>query len=191
MNDLEAEIVLHNAGPNVAVPEEAGDIEPEDNDDMEMEDNPGREELELALLWIGFVEPLQRKALADELGTLQSFGSYTEKGILAMIKDGVIYQGRTKVKFPMSKQTYLKMMIDWAKDRKKINAPITLLDAGLTSSKRFITAITEAGLRREFREKAKDAHDAQLKAASPGKLKDEKNWEDWLTALATDDPYPD
>ena len=65
-------------------------------------------------------------------------------------------------------------------------APITLLNAGLTSSKRFIAAITKAGLRREFREKAKDAQDAQLKAASPGKLKDKKNWEeDWLAALQT------
>ena len=53
----------------------------------------------------------------------------------------------------------------------------------LTSPKRFITAITDAGLRREFREKAKDAHNAQLKAALPGKLKDEKVWEDWLTGL--------
>ena len=76
VNDLEAEIIVHNAGPsNMAVPEEAGDIESVDNNNMEMEDNPGRKELELALLWIGFVDPLQRKALTDELGTLQSLGS--------------------------------------------------------------------------------------------------------------------
>lgn len=185
MNEFEDEIIAHNAGPNAAVPENPGDNMSDEDDDMDQDNDPGRDELELALLWIGYTDPLQRVALADELGTLQSFGSFTEKGILAMIKDGVIYQGRAKVKFPMSKQTYLKMMIDWAKDRKKINAPITLADAGLTSSKRFIAAISEAGLRREFREKAKDAHDAQLKAASPGKLKDEKNWEDWLTALQT------
>ena len=185
MNEFEDEIIAHNAGPNAVVPENPGDDMSDADDVMDQDDDPGRDELELALLWIGFNDPLQRRALVDELGTLQSFGSFTEKGILAMIKDGVIYQGRTKVKFPMSKQTYLKMMIDWAKDRKKINAPITLVDAGLTSPKRFISAITEAGLRREFREKAKDAHDTQLKAASPGKLKDEKNWEDWLTGLQT------
>jgi hypothetical protein len=40
-------------------------------------------------------------------------------------------------------------------------------------------------LRREFREKAKDAQDAQLKAALPGKLKDKNVWEDWLTGLQT------
>ena len=40
VNDLEAEIIVHNAGPrNVAVPEEAGDIESVDNNNMEMEDN--------------------------------------------------------------------------------------------------------------------------------------------------------
>jgi hypothetical protein len=183
--DNHDEMVIHDAGPNVAVPGEPADNAPDSDNDMVEANNPGKVELVVALLWIGFTDDLQRTALAAELGTLEAFGSYTEKGILAMIKDGVTYGRSSKVKFPMSKQTYLKYMIDWAKDQKKINATISLQDAGLTTPKRFITAITDAGLRCKFREKAKDAHDVQLKAALPGKLKDEKVWEDWLTGLQT------
>jgi hypothetical protein len=67
--------IAQNIGPNVAVPDNPGDNLSDGDNDMEEDDDPSRDELELALLWIGFNDPLQRRALVDELGTLQSFGS--------------------------------------------------------------------------------------------------------------------
>lgn len=144
-----------------------------------------RIELEMVLRWIGYDSDLQISALADELGSLQEFSSYSYKDISAMVKDGVSYGQNRKLKFPLSRQKSLKQMIDWAKDRKKLDEPVSLFSAGIDTQAKFLRAIKLAYDRKEIRDKEKDAHEAQLKTASPGKLKDEKIWEDWLTGLHT------
>ena len=162
------------------------DSDPEEMDEVS---EPGagadRLELEQVLVWIGYTVHQQVSALADELGTLREFSTYSYKDISAMVKDGVTYGINRKLKFPLTRQKYLKQVIDWAKDRQRINEPISLVAAAITTQAQFLSAIKLAHERKEIREKEKDAHDAQLKAASPGKLKDEKIWEDWLTGLQT------
>ena len=57
MDNLD-EVVMPDAGPNVAVPGEPGDNAPDSDDNMEEEDDPAQAELKLALLWVGFMEAL-------------------------------------------------------------------------------------------------------------------------------------
>ena len=55
MDNLD-EMVIHDAGPNVAVPGEPADNAPDSDDDMVEANDPGKVELVVALLWIGFTE---------------------------------------------------------------------------------------------------------------------------------------
>lgn len=50
---------------------------------------------------------------------------------------------------------------------------------------KFLAAIRLSHDRKVIRDKEKDAHEAQLTSASPGILKYEKDWDDWLTGLPT------
>ena len=154
--------------------------------DSEDEDvDPSREELERVLGWIGYDTEPQVTALADELGSLKKFSTYSTKDLAAMVKDGVTYGANRKLKFPLARQKHLKQIIDWAKDRLKLNEPVSLASANIDDQDEFLEAIQMAQERKEIREKEKDTHDSQLKAANPGKLKDEKDWEAWLTGLQT------
>jgi hypothetical protein len=183
MADANEELENPAADPGVDASDDDSDDPSDDGSDGE--DPADRLELEEALTWIGYAAAQQVTALADELGSLKEFGNYSYKDISAMVKDGVRYGINQKLKFPLTRQKRLKQVIDWAKDRQRINEPISLAAAAITTQAQFLSAIKLAHERKEIREKEKDAHDAQLKAASPGKLKDEKIWEDWLTGLQT------
>lgn len=160
--------------------------EPEDSEDESTVNSVDRTELEQVLAWIGYDTDEEVAALADELASLKEFCNYSYKEIAAMVKDGVTYKSNNKtvkLKFPMSIQLSLKKMIDWAQDKKKVGESATL--DGITNRASFMKAINLARERKVIRDKEKDAHEAQIKAASPGKLKDSKMWDEWLTGLQT------
>lgn len=161
------------------------DVDEEEEDALVPEDIARQETLQ-ALRWIGFETGTQAEALADELGNLSDFVTLTDEDIKNMIKDGVTFGGtRTKVRFPTKPRKRLVSIIEWAKDRIKLNEPVSLANSGIETKDEFINAIKLAYSRKTIRELEKDTLEAQLKVASPGKLKDEKSWEDWVTGLET------
>ena len=156
----------------------------EDDEELAPEDL-ARQEMETAMTWIGFEPGQQASALADELGSLKNLASFGVTDIKNMVKDGVTYGNNRKLKFPTGHQFHLKALIEWTKDRKKLNEPISLASSGIATQDEFISAIELSLSRKEIREVGEKTLEAQLKIASPGKLKDEKIWEDWVTGLQT------
>lgn len=149
------------------------------------QDDLAKQEMELAMMWIGFEPGLQVSALVEELGSLKNLHSFNATDITNMIKAGVTYGNNRKLKFPTRHRKHLVALIEWAKDRKKLNEPISLASASIETQETFITAIELAQFRKDIRTVEEKTLEAQLKIASPGKLKDEKIWEDWVTGLQT------
>lgn len=142
-----------------------------------------------AMSWIGYkdTDVLSPAALTSELGDFGTLATYSHTDISSLWtnKDGVKNVRGVKLKFTLRIMTNLKGLLDWAHDRKRINSVVSLAAAGIDTPEKFCVAIYAATERREIRLKEKDAHAAQLKVASPGKLKDEKSWSAWLTGLQT------
>ncbi len=144
-----------------------------------------RQELETAMTWIGIEPGQQTSALADELGSMKYLPSFTATDITNMTKTGVTYGNNRKMKFTLGQKKHLQALLAWAKDRKKLNEPISLASSGITTVDEFISAIELAQSREDIRGIEDKTLEAQIKIASPGKLKDEKIWEDWMTGLQT------
>jgi hypothetical protein len=133
--------------------------EPEEELDQ---DEQARNDLRLALIWIGFEPGQQVTAVAEELGSLKNLQSFNATDIKNMIKDGVTYGGNNrKLKFPTAHQKHLVALIEWVKDRKKINEPISLTSAGLNTLDTFISAIELAQFRKDIRTVEDKTLDAQ------------------------------
>ena len=142
--------------PQIAHPDDADgeNLTSEDSGDETVEADD-KTDLAKVLEWIGYESPTAIDALVDELGSLRDFSSLTYKDISAMVKDGVTSKmpnGRSvKIKFRMTTQLALKKTIDWAKDRTKIGAPITLRSAKIDNRATFLRAINLARERKDIR----------------------------------------
>lgn len=183
-----AEVINPDVNPPTSDEEQRESDESSEEESADELDPADRAELELILTWIGYETAAEVSALADELGSLRDFSSYDYKDLAAMVKDGITYKSNNrtlKLKFPMIIQLSLKKTIDWAQDQRKMGEPATLESAGINSKASFMNAINLARERKDIRDKEKDSHDAQIKSASPGKLKDGKMWDEWVTGLQT------
>lgn len=141
--------------------------------------------LEQALEWIGFVDPAQRTRVLTELGSdLTSFLRYGEKDIVTLQKTmAEIRPATLQVHFGLSRTKSLKAMVHWAKDLDRIDQAPTLANYGDGIS--FLEDLRNAEERARIREQMIAGSDSRAKAASPGKLKDEKGWNTWEQALST------
>jgi hypothetical protein len=146
-------------------------------------------DMALAMSWIGYPagDTASPEALAIELGKFRNLAGFSHQDINTIFvnKDGVKNARGVKLKFPLIIQKNLRGLLDYAHDCARINSVVSLAAAGIDTPEKFREEIYAAAERKEIRKKEKDAHAAQLKIASPGKLKDEKSWADWLTGLQT------
>lgn len=148
-------------------------------------------DMTLAMSWIGYgaADAYSANWLANEIGYFESLVMYQQSDIADMFKEQSKNptRGNRRLNFPMLVRRNMSALLDWIQDRKRINAPMEnpITAAGIVSQDEFRSAINLSAERRLIRKKEKDAHTAQLKIASPGKLKDEKSWADWLTGLHT------
>lgn len=170
-------------------------MEPQQADDevdgiADPEDSPTEREATVrdGLKWIGFTLP-EQTTLLDQFGTdLKTFVTMDERDLDRLDK----YLGSVK---PISERVLvgfkrlglLKGLIHWAKDKKRIGMAVNVtikLDDPTKARVKFMEELNESMVRQSIRILTTDAQlDTRSKAASPGKLKDEKNWDKWEQAL--------
>jgi hypothetical protein len=142
---------------------------------------------ELVLSWIGFGVAKQRELLMEELGEeLEDFLQTTPKELENLAKT---LNARTvanrKVSIGLQRMKKLKGVIFWAKDRLKIDMPVTV-DSGFdnaTAKAIFLAELSASTARHFIRERTRDSQETRAKNASPGKLKDEGKWDKWEGGL--------
>jgi hypothetical protein len=141
------------------------------------------------LLWIGFDLQATRDALLEELGDdLIVFQQIKPKDIDSLVKT---LMGRTpaarRVPTGFQQQQKLKAVIHWAKDRHRIGLDVEIHvgDNVVEAHYQFLRELSASSSRAAIREADADSRSTRAKDASPGKLKDEKNWDEWEQSLYT------
>ena len=133
------------------------------------------------LIWIGFDVVANRQALRSEIAEIKDMVDLTEKDITELQES---YAKRTqnagRMYFGLQRTKRLKATLHWVQDFARVSEVPTL--EGLTQES-FKAAISIAAQRADIRKKeAKDASSVSSEA-SPGKLKDDKKWQEWITGF--------
>lgn len=140
--------------------------------------------MDQALIWIGFTDVAARARVLEELGDdLSNFLRYTETDITSLEKsmaEGL--PAANRVRFGFSRTKYLKAMIHWVKDIDRINKTPSL---GTMDKDEFLQALCDSEQRAKIRSLIVAGSAARASEASPGKLRDEKQWNAWEQALLT------
>jgi len=134
-----------------------------------------------ALIWIGFDIVANRQALRSEIAEIKDMVDLTEKDITELQES---YAKRTqnagRMYFGLQRTKQLKATLHWVQDFARVSEVPTL--EGLTQDS-FKAAISIAAQRADIRKKeAKDTSSVSSEA-SPGKLKDNKKWQEWITGF--------
>jgi hypothetical protein len=156
---------------------------------QEVEAEEGMNPMERVLEWIGFTVPGHRNTLLEEIGyDLQDFLETTQRELESLAK---ILQSRTpvatRVPIGLRKLRHLKACTHWAKDRDRLGLDIKLegLDNLENAKSDFLKELTASRERAIIRSEGATSRLSRAKEASPGTLKDEKNWVDWESGLQT------
>ena len=130
--------------------------------------------------WVGFTIPAQRAAIIADITELKDYADLKEKHMQSLA-DGfarrTVADGRLIV--GVFRTNHLTELIQWVSDLKRVGENITI--AGLNRAS-FREAILFAAGRTANRE----AHKAAEKLSddtTPGKFKDDRKWNTWITAL--------
>jgi len=128
------------------------------------------------LIWIGFDVVANRQALCSEIAEIKDMVDLTEKDITELQE---LYAKRTQnagqMYFGLQRTKRLKATLHWVQDFARVSEVPTL--NGLTQES-FKAAISIAAQRADIRKKeAKDASSVSSEAL-PGKLKDDKKWQE-------------
>ena len=131
------------------------------------------------LEWIGFGIPNQRASISTEAGfnSLHDLNDIEEKDIRDMAGS---FQKRTianRINFGMRRTKWLIAMMHWVQDFYRCSKQPTIDD--FISANDFKQALSTAAQRASLRKVDTDQVDTISKAASPGKLKDERKWPEW------------
>ena len=126
------------------------------------------------LIWIAFDVVANRQALRSEIAEIKDMVDLTEKVITELQE---LYAKRTQnagqMYFGLQRTKQLKATLHWVQDFARVSQVPTL--KGLTQES-FKAAISKAAQRADIRKK-------EAKEASPGKLKDDKKWQEWITGF--------
>jgi len=134
------------------------------------------------LIWIGFDDNVaNRQALCSEIAEIKNMVDLTEKDITELQES---YTKRTQnagqMYFGLQRTKQLKTTLHWVQDFARVSQVPTL--EGLTQES-FKAAISIAAQRADIRKKeTKDASSVSSEAL-PGKLKDDKKWQEWITGF--------
>ena len=131
------------------------------------------------LIWIGFDVVANRQALRSEIAEIKDMVDLSEKDITELQE---LYAKRTqnagRMYFGLQRTKRLKATLHWVQDFARVSEVPTF--KGLTQES-FKAAISIAAQRADIRKKeAKDASSVSSEA-SPGKLKDDKKRQEWIT----------
>jgi len=139
-------------------------------------------DMEQAVSWIGFNTNIQRNAIVAELGddlvdignmTIKEMGELADSYAKRTVNDGRFIFGLQRTK-------RLRAFIHWVQDfRRTSEAPTT---DGLTQDT-FRAALNTSAERATIRKQEGESSDQISRNASPGKLKDERKWDEWITQL--------
>ena len=138
-------------------------------------------ELEQALIWIGFTTQANRTSLLGDFADLEEFAELNEKDIGNLAESYVkrtVADGRFI--FGLQRTKRLKAMIHWIQDFQRVSdVPTTGGLNQATFREELIVAANRADIR-----KIEAASASSISSeASPGKLKDERKWNNWVVGL--------
>jgi hypothetical protein len=139
------------------------------------------------LKWVGF-DAAEQKILLGQLGNeLRMFLNITAKELDQLSKElSGTSAGTDKMKIGFMRMRLLKGVIYWAMDKQRLGMTVTMIvDTGdeATAQFEFLEELNTSIDRQAIRVQSTDSIEAMGKAASPGKLKDEKNWDKWEQGL--------
>lgn len=172
-------------------PDRSSGSDPEDTD-QEEEDTDNRnpdapddeDDLDVTLYWIGFRDSKERRAIYRELGgTIESLLRFTESDITSLEKSMSGRNKRERIYFGLARTKYLKSMLYWAKDFERVGEEISV--ANLSSGSKFREQLLEAESRQDIRTQMVRVAETRAKEATPGKLRSERQWNNWEQALST------
>lgn len=134
------------------------------------------------LEWIGFGDA-ERRSLLKQLGnTLTLFLSVTTSELDQLANDMKKLAAPNKVIIGFNRLRMLKGVIHWAQDKERLGMKVMIMVDGFDKSIahfEFLEELEKSMKRQLIRAKSTDSLEARAKAASPGKLKDERNWDKW------------
>jgi len=135
-----------------------------------------------ALNWIGFTQ-VQSEAIADDIGFLSDIRDMTEKqmeSVMEQFSKRTVAQGR--IHAGARKGKLLNSLIHFLQDQRKLGVPGPTID-GYDDGGAFIDALKRSMTRAMIRKEAKETMDTRAKQAAPTKLKGEKDFVEWESAM--------
>jgi hypothetical protein len=140
-------------------------------------------EIDTILMYCGFENPASRQAIAEDgFNSYQDIAGLDDKDVNSLA-DG--FSSRTqangKIIFGLSRTTRLKSTVHWVQDFIRISREPSL--AGIGDEAAFRVVIEVARQRSKMRKHKADDSDKLSAAASPGKLKRQKDWPVWIRGL--------
>jgi len=127
------------------------------------------------LHWIGFATDVQKNAVYnDSMSSFADLNGLTGEDIDSMARG---YASRTvadgRIHFGIRRIKRLKALVHWAQDFRRISKIPTVVS---TSGTDFLAALEQASERARIRKQHRDDSDVLAKEASPGPLKNERDW---------------
>ena len=140
-----------------------------------------QEQISQLLRWIGFTEN-QASAIIEE-----GFDCFDDIMICTtsdISKLALSFQKRTaaegRINFGLKRTKRIKALLQWTRDFRRTDMEPNI--DGLDQD-RFLNQLVKASQRHKTRLAMKDVQELKAKEASPGPLKSEKQWNEWITAL--------
>ena len=145
------------------------------------DDDDDIDKIEQTLIWIGFNTISSRDALQIDIEKFEDMLELTKKDISDLEYS---YSKRTaadgRLIFGLQKTNRLKSMIHWVQDFTIVSETPNIDDLDEAS---FRAGLGVAAQRSTIRkQEAKDASSVSSEA-SPGKLKDDRKWNEWITGF--------
>ena len=139
------------------------------------------EQISQLLKWIGFTEDQASAIIKEGFDCFDDIMVCTTSDISDLASS---FQKRTvadgRINFGLKRTKRIKSLLQWTRDFRRINMEPNI--DGL-NERRFLNQLAIASQRHETRLAMKDAQELKAKEASPGPLKSEKQWNEWITAL--------
>jgi hypothetical protein len=140
------------------------------------------------LTWLGF-DASERKILTAQLGdSPRNFVSTTSRELEQVAKElASTGSGTSKMTIGLARMKLLKGVIHWANDKERIGQDVNMQvpsNDEVGARFEFLEELRLSIERQGIRVKTTEAQrEARSKAASPGKLKDERQWDKWEKGL--------
>ena len=144
--------------------------------------------LEQVLEWIGFENAADRDQVQEELGDLSEFLTILPRELDGLVKTlSSRTPANTRIFIGFQTLKKLKSVIYWAKDKDRVGQAVSVTEGSdvFHSKYLFLQELAESTQRQAIRTSNKDSLESRAKAASPGKLKDELDWDIWEQGFVT------